>query len=135
MNVLVDSNVILDIVTEDPRWYTWSVAQLESLAEEHVLCINPIIYSEVSVGFNAIEELDAALPSEYIKRVPLPWAAGFLAGKCFIKYRKRGGAKRSPLPDFYIGAHAAISGLVLLTRDAARYRTYFPKLKVICPKD
>jgi predicted nucleic acid-binding protein len=90
-------------------------------------------YGEVSVGFPRIEDLEAALPQESFQRAPLPWEAAFLAGKCFLRYRRRGGARRSPLPDFYIGAHAAISGLSLLTRDPARYRIYFPKLRLIAP--
>lgn len=131
--VLVDSNVILDVATEDTNWFEWSAAQLERLAERHMLIINPIIYSEVSIGFERIEDLDRAIPSDFFRREPLPWEAGFLAGKCFLRYRKSGGARRSPLPDFYIGAHAAISGLTLHTRDAGRYKTYFPKLTLIAP--
>lgn len=133
-DILVDSNVILDVVTKDPKWYVWSAAQLEGLIERHSLVINPIIYSEVSIGFNRIEDLDHALPATFFRRDPLPWEAGFLAGKCFIKYRRSGGRRRSPLPDFYIGAHAAIRGMALLTRDAGRYRTYFPKLPLIAPQ-
>ncbi len=132
-DILVDSNVILDVVTEDPKWFEWSAAQIESLAERHALVINPIIYSEVSIGFDRIEELDKALPEEFFRRDPLPWEAGFLAGKCFVKYRRSGGRRRSPLPDFYIGAHAAIRDIALLTRDANRYKTYFPTLTIISP--
>ncbi len=132
-DILVDSNVILDVVTEDPKWYEWSAGQLEKLAESHTLVINPIIYSEVSIGFDRIEDLDRALPPEFFRRDPLPWEAGFLAGKCFVKYRRSGGKRRSPLPDFYIGAHAAIGGIALLTRDTNRYKTYFPKLALISP--
>lgn len=132
-DILVDSNVILDVVTEDPKWYDWSAGQLERLAESHTLVINPIIYSEVSIGFDRIEDLDLALPPEFFRRDPLPWEAGFLAGKCFVKYRRSAGRRRSPLPDFYIGAHAAISGIALLTRDTNRYKTYFPKLALISP--
>ena len=131
--VLVDSNVILDVVTEDPEWYDWSSAALERHGEEAVLAINPIIYSEVSVGFARIEELDEALPPTFFRRAALPWEAGFLAGKCFLRYRREGGAHASPLPDFYIGAHAAVTGMALLTRDAARYRTYFPTLEILSP--
>ncbi len=131
--VLVDSNVILDVVTEDPQWYEWSAAQLERLAERHILAINPIIYSEVSIGFDRIEDLDRTIPPEFFRRDPLPWETGFLAGKCFIRYRHLGGERRSPLPDFYIGAHAAIRDMALLTRDTHRYKTYFPKLTLIAP--
>jgi len=132
-DILVDSNVILDVVTEDPKWYEWSAGQLEKLAESHTLVINPIIYSEVSIGFDRIEDLDRSLPPDFFRRDPLPWDAAFLAGKCFIKYRRSGGKRRSPLPDFYIGAHAAIGGVALLTRDMNRYKTYFPKLVLISP--
>jgi len=131
--ILVDSNVILDVATEDPKWYDWSAGQLEKLAESHTLVINPIIYSEVSIGFDRIEDLDQALPPDFFRRDPLPWAAGFLAGKCFVKYRRSGGKQPLPLPDFYIGAHAAIQGIALLTRDTNRYKTWFPKLTLISP--
>ena len=131
--VLVDSNVILDVLTEDPVWFDWSSSALQEQAEFSVLIINPIIYSEVSVRFDRIEDLDEALPAIFFRRDPLPWEAGFLAGKCFLRYRKQGGARRSPLPDFYIGAHAAVRGATLLTRDGAQYRAYFPTLTVIAP--
>jgi predicted nucleic acid-binding protein len=131
--VLVDSNVLLDVLTEDPAWFEWSATALEELAEDNVLIINPIIYAEVSIGFSRIEDLDAALPPEAVEREPLPWPAGFLAGKCFLRYRERGGTRRSPLPDFYIGAHAALTESLLLTRDAGRYRSYFPQLKIRSP--
>jgi predicted nucleic acid-binding protein len=131
--VLVDSNVLLDVLSEDPQWFDWSSNTLAQSAESAPLVINPIIYAEVSIRFARIEELDEALPTELFRREPLPWAAGFLAGKCFQAYRQRGGAKRSPLPDFFIGAHAAINELTLLTRDAARYRTYFPRLNILAP--
>lgn len=131
--VLVDSNVLLDILTEDPVWFDWSAGQLATLADSFVLMINPIIYSEVSVGFTTIEELEKSLPADAFVRRSLPWEAAFLAGKCFIAYRRSGGARRSPLPDFCIGAHAAVAGLTLLTRDVSRYQTYFPTLKLIAP--
>ena len=132
--VLVDSNVLLDIATGDPVWAPWSSQALAECAEYSSLMLNPIIYAEVSIGFRTIEALNAALPSRFYERSPLPWEAGFLAGKCFLAYRRRGGKKAAPLPDFYIGAHAAIEGLAILTRDAGRYRTYFPKLEVLCPR-
>lgn len=131
--VLVDSNVLLDILTDDPSWFEWSAGQVERLASEAVLAINPIIYAEVSVGFERIEDLEDALPHSAFARLPLPWEAAFAAGKCFLEYRRRRGARRSPLPDFYIGAHAAIAGLGLLTRDPSRYRSDFPRLTVIAP--
>jgi predicted nucleic acid-binding protein len=132
-DVLVDSNVILDVTTEDLRWYTWSSRQLEGLAERHTLVINPVIYAEVSVGFERIEDLDAALPVDLFRREALPWEAGFLAGRCFLQYRRKGGARRSPLPDFFIGAHAAVRQMVLVTRDPLRYRTYFPRVQLVTP--
>jgi len=132
-DVLVDSNVILDVFTQDPRWFDRSAAVLARMAGDHELIVNPIVYAEVSVGFERIEELEAALPGESFRREPLPWEAAFLAGKCFVRYRRAGGSRRAPLPDFYIGAHAAVRGIPLLTRDAARYRTYFPRLELILP--
>lgn len=130
---LVDSTVLLDIATEDPAWGTWSTEALARAADEGTLAINPLIYAEVSVGFATIEELDDALPPETYVRVPLPYEAGFLAGKAFHTYRRRKGAKRAPLPDFYIGAHAAIGGYRLLTRDDNPYRTYFPTVPLLSP--
>ena len=132
-DVLVDSNVLLDVLTEDSEWFEWSSEALASMAERRILRINPIIYGEVSIGYERIEELEAALPKEVLRRTPLSWEASFLAGKCFVLYRRAGGARRSPLPAFYIGAHAAVSGMTLLTRDSSRYRTYFPKLEVVAP--
>jgi predicted nucleic acid-binding protein len=131
--VLVDSNVLLDVLTEDPVWYGWSSDALAAAADESVLAINPLVYAEVSIGFERIEELDEALPPGTFTRLPLPWPAAFLAGKCFFAYRRAGGERRSPLPDFYIGAHAAVEGMPLLTRDATRYRTYLPRLEIIAP--
>ena len=132
--VLVDSNVLLDVMTEDPRWLSWSSDALEACAEESELLINPIIYAEVSVRFDRVEDLEEALPVSLFIRAALPWEAAFLAGKSFLAYRKRGGRRRSPMPDFYIGAHAAIAGLSLLTRDASRYRSYYPHLHLIAPR-
>ena len=131
--VLVDANVLLDILTNDPNWYAWSAAQLDTCAARAELCINPIIYAEVSVGFDRIETLDDALSDDAFTRVDVPWEAGFLAGKAFLHYRRANGARTSPLPDFYIGAHAAIRGYRLLSRDRGRYATYFPKLQIIAP--
>ena len=133
MEILVDSNVILDIVTEDKKWFQWSSQTLGDYAENHILVINPIIYAEVSVSFDRIEELEAILSPPYFRRDQPPWEAGFLAGKCFRDYRRKGGDKCSPLPDFFIGAHALIAGFPLLTRDISRYRTYFPRLSLITP--
>lgn len=131
--ILVDSNVLLDILTEDKTWFAWSAAKLAECAETSTLCINPIIYSEISIGFARIEDLQTALPDDAFTRVHLPYEAAFLAGKCFLRYRRNGGLKPSPLPDFLIGAHAAIGNMTLLTRDTSRYRTYFPNLTLLCP--
>jgi predicted nucleic acid-binding protein len=130
---LVDSNVLLDIATEDPAWYVWSAGALANAANEGPLVINAIIYAEVSIGFSAIEALDDALPPAVYEREQLPFEAGFLAGKAFLAYRRRSGARPVPLPDFYIGAHAAINGHRLLTRDAQRYRSYFPTVRLLTP--
>lgn len=131
--VLVDSNVLLDVATADREWGGWSSTTLQRIADEAVLIINPLVYAEVSVGFATIEALDEALPVNLYRREDLPYDAAFLAGKCFVRYRRGGGSRGSPLPDFYIGAHAAVAGYRLLTRDAARYRTYFPTLDLIAP--
>lgn len=131
--VLIDSNILLDIFTEDKNWFERSSSALSEIANEAILVINPIIYAEISVRFKTIEDLEEAIPKEILRRQDLPWEAGFLAGKCFVKYRQRGGTRRAPLPDFYIGAHAAIRKMGLLTRDKNRYQTYFPKLEIITP--
>lgn len=131
--VLVDSNVLLDVMTGDPTWEQWSTDALGHAAEHATLVINPIIWAEVSVGVPTVELLREVLPEDLYVRRPLPWDAGFLAGKAFAAYRRRGGARRSPLPDFFIGAHAAVEQLRLLTRDATRYRRYFPGVSLICP--
>jgi predicted nucleic acid-binding protein len=130
---LVDSNVLLDVLTEDRRWMDWSSQALAEAADRGSLVINPIIYAEVSVRFTRIEDLDSALPPDEFVRSPLPWAAAFLAAKCFVAYKKRRGAKRASLPGFFIGAHAAVSGYRLLTRDTGRVGTYFPTLELIAP--
>ncbi|WP_029535339.1 type II toxin-antitoxin system VapC family toxin [Saccharopolyspora spinosa] len=130
---LVDSNIFLDLITEDQQWAPWSERKLKEVSGQGPVVINPIVYSEVSVGYSTLGELDAVLPDDLYHRAPLPWSAAFLAAKCFQDYRRRGGEKRSPLPDFYIGAHSAVSRLRLLTRDARRYRVYFPTVEVIAP--
>lgn len=132
-DVMVDSNVLLDVMTEDAQWFDWSSRAILRAAERRLLVINPIIYAEVSIAFDRMEDLDAALPPTMVQCRPLPLAAAFLAGKCFLQYRRRGGQRPSTLPDFFIGAHAAVEAMTLITRDAARYRTYFPKLKLISP--
>jgi len=134
MDILVDSNVILDIATEDRTWFQWSSEALARYAETHILIINSIIYAEVSIGFDRIEDVESILSPSFFRREPIPWEAAFLAGKCFLAYRRKGGKRGSTLPDFFIGAHAAIAGIPLLTRDTSRYRTYFPRVKLIAPE-
>ncbi|MHB9130075.1 MAG: type II toxin-antitoxin system VapC family toxin [Armatimonadota bacterium] len=131
---LVDSNVIIDILTDDPTWSAWSAAALERCADQGVLYINPIIYAETSLRFITIEECEAALPETTFRRLPLPMEAAFLAGKAYLRYRQQGGLRTATLPDFFIGAHAAVANLRLLTRDAARYHTYFPTVSLIAPR-
>jgi predicted nucleic acid-binding protein len=130
---LVDSNVLFDYLSADEEWNDWSGAMLSEAAHRGAVVINPLIYAELGIRYSRIEDLDEALPAEYFVRAPLPWEAAFLAGKCYERYRRRGGARRSPLPDFYIGAHAAVTGMTLLTRDARRYHAYFPKLRIVAP--
>jgi predicted nucleic acid-binding protein len=132
---LVDSNVLLDIFTEDTTWFEWSHEALGVAAEAGPLYINPVIYAEVSVRFSRVEDIEDALPSTEFRRAPLPWTAAFLAGKAFLSYRRNQGAASSPLPDFFIGAHAAVDDLALLTRDTRRYRTYFPTVELFAPED
>lgn len=133
VTTLVDSNVLLDIFTEDKHWGEWSSEALSTARDEGDLVINPIVYAEVSVRFARIEDLDEALPAADFLREEMPYPAGFLAGKAYARYRDRGETKRSPIADFYIGAHAAVCGYQLLTRDTSRYRSYFPKLRIVAP--
>ena len=130
---LVDSNVLLDVITEDGSWLEWSSSALASAADDGPLFINPIIYAEVSVRFSRIEDVEEALPRSDYGRLAVPWESAFLAGKAFVDYRRNRGTRSSTLPDFFIGAHAAVAGLRLLTRDAARYRTYFPAVQLTSP--
>ena len=131
--VLIDSNVILDVYTDDAVWADWSEAALNQYRTSHILYINPVIYAEISIGFARIEELESAIAlSEFTVR-HIPKEALFLAGKAFLQYRRQSGTKTSPLPDFFIGAHAAVDDLLLLTRDPARMRTYFPTVQLITP--
>jgi predicted nucleic acid-binding protein len=131
--LLVDTNVILDVVQDHPEWRKWSQEQLETASGRYMLLVNPVIYAELSVGYRRIEELESMLARGGFGLAPLPREALFLAGKAFLKYRRLGGAKTGVLPDFFIGAHAAVAGIPLLTRDTRRYRTYFPKLALISP--
>jgi predicted nucleic acid-binding protein len=131
VKTLVDTNVLLDIITQDPKWCAWSERALRDAAERSTLVINPIVFAEVSMKFDRIENANVALVD--FTREALPYEAGFLAGKAFLAYKRRGGTKRSAMPDFYVGAHAAVGRMALLTRDAARYRSYFPALTILAP--
>jgi len=131
---LVDANVLLDLVTDDPDRAEWSVAKLEEAALKGPLCINDVVYAELSVRYDRIEDLEAMLEESAIETAPPPRAALFLAGKVFVQYRKSGGSRTGVLPDFFIGAHAAVSGVPLLTRDGRRHRNYFPTLELIAPE-
>jgi predicted nucleic acid-binding protein len=133
MAVLVDSCVLLDVFTEDTKWSAWSSTVLEQQADRGMLIINPVVYAEVSVRFERIEKLEAMLSPNVFEYRAVPREAAFLAGKCFLRYRRAGGSKEMPLPDFFIGAHAAVEGLTILTRDCARFQTYFPSVKLISP--
>jgi len=131
--LLVDSNVLLDVFEDDPVWADWSETMLETYSAEYALCINPIIYAEISVGFQRIEEVEVALGGCGVRMLEIPREALFLAAKVFLDYRKRKGMRTSPLPDFFIGAHAAVADLELLTRDPSRFRSYFSTIKLVCP--
>jgi len=130
---LVDTNVLLDLVTDDPIWADWSIAQLEAASLVGPLLINDVVYAELAVRYNRIELLEAFVYEAGLTIAPMPRAALFLAGKVFTHYRRSGGSRTGVLPDFFIGAHAAVNELALLTRDVGRYRTYFPTLKLITP--
>lgn len=130
---LVDTKVLLDIATDDAQWADWSSRALAEAVDRGVVVINPVVYAEVPVGFERVEDLDAFVPERTFRREPLPYPAGFVAGKAFLGYRRRGGERRTPLPDFYIGAHAAVGRYRLLTRDARRYRAYFPTVDLQAP--
>jgi predicted nucleic acid-binding protein len=130
---LIDSCALLDVLTGDPTWADWSAQAIAAAETEGDLVINPLIYAEVSAGYTKVEEVEAALPTSIFRREPLPYEAGFLAAKAFVAHRKRGGAKTAPLPDFYIGAHAAVARYRLITRDTARFRSYFPTLELLTP--
>lgn len=132
--ILVDTNVLLDLVTDDPVWAPWSVDRLEAAALEGPLLINDVIYAELAVRYAKIERLDEFVAAAGLIQAPIPKAALFLAGKAFTAYRKAGGSRTGVLPDFFIGAHAAVGGFPVLTRDSGRYRSYFPKLALITPE-
>lgn len=132
---MLDSNVLLDIVTADAKWLEWSTEQFRAAAAEGHILLNPIIYAELAPAFDSQAALDRWLRPTLFQRLRLPYEAGYRASEAFLAYRERGGAKNSPLPDFYIGAHAEFEGLTLVTRDNARYQTYFPKVKLITPEE
>lgn len=131
--ILIDSNVLLDIASEDSKWFSWSSEAVERAGSLSELAINPVIYAEASVRYASSEEFDFAFPEQFFRREPLPYSAAFLAGKAHLSYRKQGGSRVAPLPDFFIGAHAAVSGHQILTRDPRRFRRYFPSVKLIAP--
>jgi predicted nucleic acid-binding protein len=131
--LLVDTNVLVDVLQDDPQWADWSISQLRAQASIHQLVINPIIYAEMSLSFLTLEGLDSAVSTLALELREIPRPALFLAAKAYAQYRKRGGSKLQVLPDFFIGAHAAVEGWPLLTRDASRFKTYFPTLEVVAP--
>ena len=131
--ILVDANVWIDVIQDDPVWGAWSAKELARARNRDEVAINPIIAAEVSLAFGSPEDLDRYLGASLVQRLELPYAAAFSAGRAFLRYRQSGGQRHSPLPDFYIGAHAAVAGLTLLTRDASRYRSHFPGLEIIAP--
>jgi predicted nucleic acid-binding protein len=131
--VLVDANVLIDVLTGDPDWADWSAAQLIEAVESDTLAVNPIIYAEVAVAYLTVRTFERVLSAWPLTRLTLPYEAAWPAGQAFLRYRREGGKRQAPMPDFYIGAHALVEGLVLLTRDASRYRTYFPKVTLISP--
>ena len=132
--LIVDSNVILDIFLDDPNWAEWSITALANVSCNSALYINQIVYTEVSIGFKKIEELESALQKGGFQMLEMPKEALFLVGKAYLDYRRNKGTKKSPLPDFFIGAQAAVLGMDLITRDEGRYRTYFPTVRIICPE-
>ncbi len=131
--ILIDSNVLLDVVSKDATWFEWSYSMIEDALNHDEMCINPIIYAEVSIRFSSPQEFDDAFPADDFRRQPIPYSAAFLAGKAHSAYRRKGGPRASTLPDFFIGAHALVAGFRLMTRDAKRYRTYFPTVELISP--
>lgn len=131
---LVDTNVLIDVAKPENAWFSWSSATLRLTLDQGLVFINPIVYAELSVSYRTPKEADEALASLKVARANLPFEAGFLAGKAFTKYRRRGGVKTSPLPDFYIGAHAAVAGLTLITRAPRRIRVHFPTVRLLTPE-
>ena len=132
--MLVDTNVLVDVLENDPDWADWSIEQLQVQSKVHRLAINPIIYSELSLTFSTVEALDQVLDGMELRMLEIPKPASFLAGKAFVQYRRSGGVKNNVLGDFFIGAHAAVSGLPVLTRDTRRYKNYFPRVRLVAPE-
>ena len=132
--ILVDSNIIIDVIGDDPRWADWSITQLRQQSQVHELTINPIVYAELSLSFKNVAQLDKVIADMQIVFAELPRVALFLAAHAFAAYKRRGGAKLNVLPDFFVGAHAVAAGCALLTRDVARYRTYFPRVELVAPQ-
>ena len=132
--MFVDTNILVDVFENDPQWVDWSIAQLHEQSKTHQLCINPIIYSELSLTFATVEAMDQTLNSLELIMLEIPKPALFLAGKAFVQYRRNGGIKQNVLGDFFIGAHAAVSGLPILTRDTRRYKNYFPTVQLVSPQ-
>ncbi|MES1943265.1 PilT protein domain-containing protein [Salinisphaera sp. PC39] len=135
MTYLIDSDILLDVVQEDPEWFAWSADTLAEISEHGTMAINPIIYAEVSMGFERIEDMERVLPASDFRRLSLPPEAARMAGERFMRYRRDGGKRRSPMPNFLVGAHAAVAGLTLVTRDAGRFRTYFPSVTLVAPEN
>lgn len=132
-STLIDSNVLIDLLDEDSEWRGWCDAMIARARARGPLVINPLVFAEIAAGYDSFDDVDSLLGESFFRREALPWEAAFLAGRAFWLYRQRGGVRTSPLPDFYIGAHAMVAGHTLLTRDARRYRHYFPKLRIISP--
>ena len=130
---LLDSNVLIDVLDSESVWKPWATEALSAAVDRGPVFVNQIVYAEVSIGFSTAEACEAALSERWLELVPVPWPAAFAAGRAFVAYRRRGGVRRSPLPDFFIGAHAAVARLPLLTRDPARYRSYFPGVRLLTP--
>jgi hypothetical protein len=133
-DTLVDTNVLLDVLEEDTAWFEWSRQRLADAADEGSIVVNQVVYAELAAGYETIEALDAILDRDQFSRERLPWDAAFMAGLAYLSYRQRGGKRSSPLPDFFVGAHAAVRGYRLLTRDRGYYATYFPKLEIVSPE-
>jgi len=131
--ILVDSNIVLDVFLNDPKWADWSESKLDEYDQLGILYINSIVYAEISIGFKRIEDLESAIAKAGLRMLEIPKEALFLAGKAYLKYKKRKGIKKTPLPDFFIGAQAAVQNLDLITRDISRYQSYFPTVKLITP--